>query len=117
MSSLEPLKARLTLRIPNINSEIADEMLLTAKDRLLIRVGLKTTDEIPPELHSICVEVASAMYRRYEAQNEGVETERVDVFSIKFVNDLLGQYDSELYEIRKNIENSKNTTKNKVRFL
>lgn len=107
---------RLKIRIPNIEDPIAEELIKTAKDRILLRVGLKQ-EELPKELESICVEVVTAMYRKHEMQHEGVDSEGVDVFSVKFVNDLLDQYKDELNEFRRLHENEEDSSRGVVRFL
>jgi len=107
---------RLKIRIPDIEDGIAQELIKTAKDRILLRVGLKQT-LLPVELESVCVEIVTAMYNKHQMQNEGVENERVDVFSVKFVNDLLKQYDAELSEYRRLLEGEQDGNRNKVRFL
>lgn len=109
--------SRLKIRIPDIEDSIAEELILTAKDRILLRVGLKSVDEFPKELKSICVEVVTAMYRKHEMQHEGVDSEGVDVFSVKFVNDLLDQYEDELEAYKKMLKDEEDADREKVRFL
>lgn len=107
---------RLKIRIPDIEDSIANELIKTAKDRILLRVGLKQ-EELPKELESICVEVVTAMYNRYQMNHEGVDTERVDVFSVKFVNDLLKQYDDEFEEYKQMLADEEDANRGKLRFL
>ncbi|MEK3887455.1 phage head-tail connector protein [Bacillus sp. FSL K6-3431] len=107
---------RLKVRIPDIDIAVANELIKTAKDRILLRVGLKQT-LFPAELESICVEIVTAMYNKHQMKHEGVENENVDVFSMKFVNDLLKQYDPELDEYRRMLENEKDESREKIRFI
>ena len=107
---------RLKVRIKDLDEDVAEELLTTAKDRILIRVGLKQT-LFPAELESICVEVVNAMYNKHQMKHEGVESEGVDVFSMKFVNDLLKQYDDEFNEYRRILEDEKDESRGKLRFL
>lgn len=107
---------RLKVRIPNIEPAIAEELIKTAKDRILLRIGSRQT-LFPVELESICVEVVTAMYNKHMMKNEGVDSESVDVFSIKFVNDLLRQYEDELNEYRRMLSEEDDESRGKVRFL
>lgn len=107
---------RLRVRNPDIDTELADELIKTAKDRILLRIGSKQT-LFPVELESICVEVVTAMYNRHMMKNEGVETEKVDVFSIKFVNNLLDEYQQELDEYKRMLSDEEDDSRGKLRFL
>ncbi|MBM7717149.1 hypothetical protein JOC94_004174, partial [Bacillus thermophilus] len=71
---------RLKVRIPDIDETLAQELIQTATDRILLRVGLRKTS-LPPELESIGVEIVTAMYNRHQMNHDGVAEERVDVFS------------------------------------
>lgn len=107
---------RLKIRIPGIDEPLAQELIKTAKDRILLRVGIKKT-LFPPELESICVEIVTAMYNQHEMNHEGVDSESVDVFSVKFVNDLLKQYEDELREYKTMLSDEEDSNRGKVRFL
>lgn len=107
---------RLKIRIPDIEPSIANELIKTAKDRILLRIGSKQT-LFPVELESICVEVVTAMYNKHTMRNEGVDSESVDVFSVKFVNDLLKQYEDELNEYKRMFQDEEDSSRGKVRFL
>ena|SRR5690625_1138733 len=107
---------RLKIRIPDIKDDIAKELIKTAKDRILLRIESKQS-LFPTELESICVEVVTAMYNKHMMKNEGIDTERVDVFSIKFVNDLLDQYEHELNAYKNMLNNEDDEARGKVRFL
>lgn len=107
---------RLKIRIPDIDEVLADELIRTAQDRIMLRVGLKR-DTFPTELESICVEVVTAMYNKRQMQHEGVDSESVDVFSMKFVNDLLEQYDDELKHFKSMLDKEEDDQRGVVRFL
>lgn len=106
---------RVKVRIPDIDDNIANELITTASDRIKLRVGVK--EELPKELESICVEVVTAMYNRHQMNHEGVDTERVDVFSVKFVNDLLKQYHNEFEEYKEMLADEEDEHRGKLRFL
>lgn len=108
--------SRLKIRIPNIDTDVAEELLKTAKDRILLRVESKQTI-FPAELESICVEVVTAMYNKHMMKNEGIDSESVDVFSVKFVNDLLEQYEDELNAYKRMLSTEEDESRGKVRFL
>lgn len=107
---------RLKIRKPDIDEPLALELIKTAKDRILLRAELKRT-LFPSELESICVEVVTAMYNRNEMNHEGVDNERVDVFSVKFINSLLDEYDKELQSYKNMLSDEEDSSRGKVRFL
>lgn len=107
---------RLKTRIPDIDTEIAEELIKTAKDRILLRIESKKSI-FPKELESICVEVVTAMYNKHIMKNEGVDNEKVDVFSVKFVNNLLSQYDTELESYKRMLADDDDEKRGKVRFI
>ena len=107
---------RLKIRIKDLDETLAGEMIKTAKDRILLRVGLKQ-ESLPSELESICVEVVTAMLNKHQMNHEGVDSERVDVFSVKFVNDLLRQYDDEFDEYKNILADEEDSSRGKLRFI
>ena len=87
--------------------ELVEDLILTATDRINLRVGEAT---LPPTLESIAVEVVIKLYRRQ--YYEGIDTEGSEGISTKFIADVLEEYDTEL--------NSYISTKqsiSKVRFI
>lgn len=108
--------SRLETRIKDIDVVLAHELITTAEDRIKLRVGI-TDDVLPTALESICVEVVTAMYRRNEMQHEGVDNERVDVFSVKFINNLLDEYEEEFNAYKSTIEDDNGHKMGVVRFL
>lgn len=106
---------RLSVRFPDLDMAVAEDILQTVEDRIKLRVGTKK--EFPEELESIAVEVASAMYNRHILNHEGVESESVDVFSVKFVKNLLDEYESEFSNyIALYMEDDDSRVKGKLRF-
>lgn len=108
--------SRLEIRIPSIDKDVAEELIKTAKDRILLRIGLKRT-LFPSELESICVEIVTAMYNKHMMRNEGIDSESVDVFSVRFVNDLLEQYEDELNAYKRMVSEEDDDSRGKLRFL
>lgn len=108
--------SRLLIRLPEANEILLDELLLTASDRIKLRVGSKEK-ELPTELQSICIEAVTAMYRRHEMQHEGVDSESVDVFSVKFVNKLLDEYEEEFQAYKNMRDDEEDEKRGVVRFL
>ncbi|MEK4174735.1 hypothetical protein RI196_03890 [Aeribacillus composti] len=104
---------RLKVRIPDIDETLAEELIKTATDRILLRIGLRQ-ESLPDELESIGVEIVTAMYNRHQMNHEGVTEEKVDVFSIRFIDDLLRPYEAELMEYREMLKDDEDR---KVRFL
>lgn len=109
------MQSRVLLRIPDADVELVDELIKTASDRIKLRVGV--SDDMPTQLESICVEVVTAMYRRHEMQHEGVDNEKVDVFSVKFINNLLDEYDQEFSNYKSSQDDEEDDKRGVVRFL
>lgn len=107
---------RVKIRKPDVDPALADEFIKTTKDRILLRAEVKKTI-FPVELESICVEIVTAMINRHEMNHEGVDTESVDVFSIKFINSLLDEYDKELQAYKNMLDDEEDAKRGVVRFL
>lgn len=107
---------RIKIRKPGVDETLAEEFLKTAKDRILLRAEVRKTI-FPPELESICVEVVTAMINRNEMNHEGVDNEKVDVFSIKFINSLLDEYNQELNAYKNMLDDEEDDKRGVVRFL
>ena len=108
------LLERLNNRVPEIEDNLADELLITATDRIALRVE---ENEFPEKLGSIAVEVVVAMYRRAKGNSEGVTSETVDTFSIGFINNLLDEYTPEFMRYMKLKANETEETDGVVMFL
>lgn len=103
---------RVMIRIPEIDTVLLDELITTATDRINLRLGLTI---LPPELNSVAVEVVCALYNR--KYHQGIKDEKVDTFSVSFVDDVLKEYekDFQLYLTMK--EKQENQNRGVVRFL
>lgn len=98
------IRERILLRKPDVSSEIADELIQTTKDRLLLRAGifLEENEEFPVQLDSIVVEVVVAMINQHETSHEGVASESINDWKLQFINNLLEPYDKELINFKAN---------------
>lgn len=112
MNNLDIVK-RLKLRLPDEeNTELLDELINTAKDRILLRIG---ENEIPEIFKSILVDVVVKLYRRQ--YYEGISSESVDVIKTSFVSDVLSEYDNEFEKYIKDKEKNEDIILRKVRFI
>lgn len=106
MSILERVKIRLADE--DVSEPLLDEFILTAKDRITLRVG---ADEYPEKLDSITVDVAVKVYRRQ--YHEGISSENVDgTVTSSFIDDILDEYSAEFNSYR-----AKNDSKTEVKFI
>jgi len=106
------IRERVLVRIPRIDLDLLDELVMTATDRINLRLGLTI---LPPELESVAVEVVCALHNR--KYHEGIKSEGADTFSISFVDDILKEYekDFKLYLELKNKQDNEN--RGVLRFL
>lgn len=94
---------------------VLQELVTIITDRIKLRAGIEEGENLPSSFNSIVVEVGVALYNRYEMNHEGVSSEGVEGFNIKFIEDVLDNYD-------KDIQAYKDTLKKKqgacvVKFL
>jgi Phage gp6-like head-tail connector protein len=106
------IASRVQIRIPEIQTDLLDELVQTAIDRINVRLGLT---EFPTELESVAVEVVCAMYNR--KYHQGVKSEDADTFSISFVDDILREYEPEFKKYLEIKEKQKNANRGVLRFL
>lgn len=104
--------SRVLIRIPDIETELLNELVTTALDRIKLRLGVS---EFPEELNSIAVEVVCALHNRLHYA--GIETENADTFSVSFVDDVLEEYDKDFTRYLNNLEKQNNTNRGRLRFL
>lgn len=109
---------RFNIRKPNIdNDALINEFIYTIKDRIKL---IYSIEEFPEELDSVVLEIAIMMFNESELNHEGVKEEKVDVFSIKFVNDKISLFNKEisgyLWTLEKT-EIDKDDNFGKLRFL
>ena len=74
---------------------VLQELVTIITDRIKLRAGIEEGD-LPSSFNSIVVEVGVALYNRYEMNHEGVSSEGVEGFNIKFVEDVLDNYDKDI---------------------
>lgn len=108
------IKDRVLIRKPEINLALLDELILTATDRINLRLGVTI---LPTELESIVVEVVCAMYNKSQANNEGIKSENVDTFSVTFVDDILAEYETDLNRYLEMKNKQDNVNRGVLRFL
>lgn len=114
MAILERVKRRLSVEEIPPSDDFLEELILTAKDRINLRIGVET---FPTILESIGVDVVVKMYRKLYF--EGIESESAESLSTSFVSDLLGEYNTELGEYKRKLEDDKEMAASKlvVKFL
>lgn len=108
------IKDRVLVRKPEANSALLDELIVTAQDRINLRLGVTL---LPIELESVAVEVVCAMYNRSQSSNEGIVSENVDTFSVTFVDDVLAEYETDLARYLEMKNKQDNGNRGVVRFL
>ncbi len=99
-------RIRLHIGDENVSSEVLEEYIRLAKDRICLRLGEETC---PARFNSIVVDIVVKLYRRKFF--EGIESENVSGESVKFIKNLLEEYNYEFetYLAHKRIS--------KVRFI
>ena len=102
-------RVKTRFRGEEVDDELLQELVVTAKDRIKLRVGV---DEFPPALDSIAVDVTVKAYRR--KYFEGVSSENADSISTTFVEDILKEYSIELDAWK---EKNESGGKTMVKFL
>lgn len=117
--SRETILERVKLRTDFENEALIKDFIQTVSDRIRLRLELPLDQAMPKEMESVIAEVVKAMINRYELNHEGVEDEKVDVFSMKFINDLLSPYAEDIALCKKALQKrlDKDYGKNVVRFL
>lgn len=86
---------RVKIRLPELakekNGALLQELVLTAQDRIKMRIGEET---LPSPFQSIAVEVVVRVYNRL--RYEGLESEDVDnTFRVRLTKDILKDYESD----------------------
>lgn len=103
---------RVMIRIPEIDTVLLGELITTATDRINLRLGVTS---LPPELNSVVVEVVCALYNR--KYHQGIKDEKVDSFTVTFVDDILKEYDRDFQLYLSMKEKQENQNRGVVRFL
>lgn len=103
---------RVKIRIPEAKDGVLEELIISATDRILLRIG---KDELPQKLETIAVEIVTKMYRRM--LYEGISSESVDTLNVTFIDDIFAEYDEEFEKWLKRSDEDEGKNKLKVRFI
>lgn len=103
---------RVKVRIPEAEEEVLEELIISATDRILLRIG---KDELPQKLETIAVEIVTKMYRRM--MYEGISSESADTLNVTFIDDIFAEYDEEFEKWLKRSDEDEGKNKLKVRFI
>lgn len=87
--------------------------------RVMLRLYPYTPEKFPRDLNYIVSDVAIALLNRAEADHEGIETEKVDTFSVTFIDDALSPYLDDIALYKKTLEDKEPPDEHKgaIRFL
>ncbi|QIG60333.1 hypothetical protein [Streptococcus phage D4446] len=103
---------RVKIRIPEAKDEVLAELIISATDRILLRID---KEELPQKLETIAVEIVTKMYRRM--MYEGISSESADTLNVTFINDIFAEYDEEFEKWLKRSDEDEGKNKLKVRFI
>ena len=103
---------RVKVRIPEAKSDILEELVSSATDRILLRIG---KDELPAKLETIVVEIVTKMYRKM--YYEGISSESADTLNVTFVEDIFAEYEEEFKRWMELDDEAEGKNKLKVRFI
>ena len=103
---------RVKVRIPEAKSDILEELVTSATDRILLRIG---KDELPTKLETIAVEIVTKMYRKM--YYEGISSESADTLNVTFVEDIFAEYEEEIKRWMELDDDIEGKNKLKVRFI
>lgn len=103
---------RVKVRIPEAKEGVLEELIISATDRVLLRVG---KDELPVKLETIAVEIVTKMYRRM--MYEGISSESADTLNVTFIDDIFAEYEEEFQRWMKLDDEAEGKNKLKVRFI
>lgn len=103
---------RVKVRIPEAKSDILEELVSSAADRILLRIG---KDELPDKLETIAVEIVTKMYRKM--YYEGISSESADTLTVSFVEDIFAEYEEEFKRWMELDDEAEGKNKLKVRFI
>ena len=103
---------RVKVRIPEAKSDILEELVSSATDRILLRIG---KDELPTKLETIAVEIVTKMYRRM--MYEGILSESADTLNVTFIDDIFAEYEEEFKRWMELDDDIEGKNKLKVRFI
>lgn len=101
---MEEVIDRVNLLKPTVEPDLIEEFVRIVMDRINLVLGeFAQVGYFPEELASVVVLVACAMANQQELNHEGVESETVDVFSMRFLNDQLAPYMDDIMRYKANV--------------
>ena len=103
---------RVKVRIPEAKEGVLEELVTSATDRILLRIG---KDELPTKLETIAVEIVTKMYRKM--YYEGITSESADTLTVSFVENIFAEYEEEFKRWMKLDDEAEGKNKLKVRFI
>lgn len=103
---------RVKVRIPEAKEGVLEELIISATDRIILRIG---KDELPDKLETIAVEIVTKMYRRM--MYEGISSESADTLNVTFIDDIFAEYEEEFQRWIKLDDEAEGKNKLKVRFI
>ena len=103
---------RVKVRIPEAKEGVLEELVTSATDRILLRIG---KDELPAKLETIAVEIVTKMYRKM--YYEGITSESADTLTVSFVEDIFAEYEEEFKRWIALDDEAEGKNKLKVRFI
>lgn len=103
---------RVKVRIPEAKEGVLEELITSATDRILLRIG---KDELPAKLETIAVEIVTKMYRKM--YYEGISSESADTLTVSFVENIFAEYEEEFERWTKLDDEAEGKNKLKVRFI
>lgn len=103
---------RVKVRIPEAKEGILEELVTSATDRILLRIG---KDELPAKLETIAVEIVTKMYRKM--YYEGITSESADTLTVSFVENIFAEYEEEFKRWISLDDEAEGKNKLKVRFI
>ncbi|WOD61765.1 hypothetical protein NQZ71_13165 [Niallia taxi] len=108
------VRDRVLIRKPEINQALLDELVMTALDRINIRLGVTI---LPVELESVAVDIVCAMYNKWLNSNEGMKSENVDTSKVTFFDDILSEYKTDFSRYLEVKKKQENANRGVLRFL
>ena len=103
---------RVKVRIPEGKEGVLEELVTSATDRILLRIG---KDELPAKLETIAVEIVVKMYRKM--YYEGISSESADTLTVSFVENIFAEYEEEFKRWMALDDEAEGKNKLKVRFI
>ena len=103
---------RVKVRIPEAKEGVLEELVTSATDRILLRIG---KDELPTKLETIAVEIVTKMYRKM--YYEGITSESADTLTVSFVENIFAEYEEEFKRWIALDDEAEGKNKLKVRFI